>query len=163
MKYAGICVLDTNSIGTSSSISNSAFSFTLPLIKKSALSTKTPLRNETAIYCPLSTSSLAKTLRLVNGLSRTNPYNEWSRCACSSAVTAPMLRPQSAMDPIYFKLRKYAITVQRSSFSKWPSVTKSPSLRPDPAKSKQKSVHGNGNTTSSYPIASIRELEFPWR
>lgn len=112
---------------------------------------------------PLSTISSASTPRSENGESSTMAAMPGSRSACMMAVTAPMLRPQSATADTRPVPRRAATRALRSSFSKNPSETYSPSESPEPAKSSAASVTPRERQRLSWGRASRRAEEFPCR
>mmetsp|Transcript_113039 Transcript_113039/g.314621 ORF Transcript_113039/g.314621 Transcript_113039/m.314621 type:complete len:209 (+) Transcript_113039:773-1399(+) len=109
------------------------------------------------------TSSSATCCRLENGESRTQAARFGSSAARSTVVAAPIDLPQTATALTESKPRRYSTTVRRSRCSWWPKEMYSPSDRPEPEKSKQKTVMFLLRSTSIASKASSRHDELPWQ
>mmetsp|Transcript_2950 Transcript_2950/g.7942 ORF Transcript_2950/g.7942 Transcript_2950/m.7942 type:complete len:239 (-) Transcript_2950:81-797(-) len=98
----------------------------------------------------------SSTTALTSGRSRVlSVYN--------SVVTAPMERPQTAIDPTLQLLRRYSMTAWRSSCSYHPSETCSPSDMPEPAKSKANTEHPSSSAQPRTSCASRRLPALAWQ
>mmetsp|Transcript_25570 Transcript_25570/g.101948 ORF Transcript_25570/g.101948 Transcript_25570/m.101948 type:complete len:270 (-) Transcript_25570:309-1118(-) len=109
------------------------------------------------------TSSSASMRNDANGESRIIASTMLSASAYSSAATAPMLRPQSAMVEVLPSARRYETTAAMSKRSRAPKVTYSPSERPEPEKSKATTSRPSERHTLSWGSASSRADALPWR
>mmetsp|Transcript_86571 Transcript_86571/g.244732 ORF Transcript_86571/g.244732 Transcript_86571/m.244732 type:complete len:284 (+) Transcript_86571:477-1328(+) len=89
---------------------------------------------------PLSTISSASIVKSANGLSNIMAAIEGSRSPWRSAVAAPIERPHRAIVDTRSDARRKSTTTFRSSRSKKPRLTYSPSDRPEPEKSKANMV-----------------------
>lgn len=87
--------------------------------------------------------------------------SESFRFSYNSAVDAPIERPQRIMWSTWPVERRCATTAERSAFSRWPSVTNSPSLRPEPQKSNAKTLAPVPRQKESIEVATTREDELP--
>ena len=90
-------------------------------------------------------SSSVNVLRLQKGESKTRPAMEGSRSPYIIAVTAPMDLPQSPIVVTLLVLRRYSTTHSTSSLSYQPNEIYSPSLFPQPEKSKANTVMSEDN------------------
>mmetsp|Transcript_15298 Transcript_15298/g.45687 ORF Transcript_15298/g.45687 Transcript_15298/m.45687 type:complete len:224 (+) Transcript_15298:136-807(+) len=108
-----------------------------------------------------STNSSAKSRRDAKGESSTMASIMLSSSAYRSAVTAPMDRPQNAIVDVLPSARRYVTTARQSLRSFAPSVTYSPSLRPEPEKSKDTTATPRARQTDSCGMASRRAEALP--
>mmetsp|Transcript_33447 Transcript_33447/g.104080 ORF Transcript_33447/g.104080 Transcript_33447/m.104080 type:complete len:273 (+) Transcript_33447:1106-1924(+) len=158
-KKAGQAALGAHLIGISSSGSKAARDATSVRIMSRAQLT----RNCGTGNRPRFTSSSATVRRSRKAESRTQAARPWSSAALRMDVVAPMERPQRPMEETLSRLRRCWRTARRS-FSSWcPSEMYSPSDRPEPERSRQKTVRSRGRSTGSASKASRRDEQFPWR
>ena len=99
--------------------------------------------------------------RLEKGLSSTIPATVESLELWRMLVTAPIDRPQSPINATLSDYLKKSITVCKSSFSLYPSVTQSPVEYPHPLKSKLNNVTPCGNSMATPGKASNLLEQFP--
>mmetsp|Transcript_2194 Transcript_2194/g.6537 ORF Transcript_2194/g.6537 Transcript_2194/m.6537 type:complete len:231 (+) Transcript_2194:306-998(+) len=112
---------------------------------------------------PRRTTSSESVRRELKAESRTSAATSGSRVAAySSAVTAPMDRPQRATGPRPPRARSRRRTHATSSCSCWPSDTYSPSDMPEPAQSMATTWKPRRRPSASCERPSTRELALPW-
>mmetsp|Transcript_148661 Transcript_148661/g.477357 ORF Transcript_148661/g.477357 Transcript_148661/m.477357 type:complete len:335 (+) Transcript_148661:560-1564(+) len=112
---------------------------------------------------PRFTSSSATVRRSRKAESRTQAARSASSAARSMEVVAPMDLPHNPIDDTFSWLRRCCSTTLKS-FSSWcPSEIYSPSDRPEPERSRQKTVRSRGSSTGSASNASSREEQLPCR
>mmetsp|Transcript_49534 Transcript_49534/g.150768 ORF Transcript_49534/g.150768 Transcript_49534/m.150768 type:complete len:204 (+) Transcript_49534:175-786(+) len=157
-KSAGMKLLPTCSSGFSSSMSNSQSDEIRRRARASAPESSHP--GTGAIRYSDWASSSARVLKLQKGLSKTMPPIEWSLSACSSAVTAPMERPQRPTAETLPPRRRWSTHAARSSRSCQPSEIYSPSLIPHPAKSKANNEMPRGKNNGTKLRASSLQDAF---
>mmetsp|Transcript_92808 Transcript_92808/g.276870 ORF Transcript_92808/g.276870 Transcript_92808/m.276870 type:complete len:424 (+) Transcript_92808:136-1407(+) len=158
-KKAGHTAFGADLIGVSSSGSKAALAVTSArTISRAQLS-----RNPGTGNLPRPTNSSATVRRSRKAESRTQAARSWSSAARRMEVVAPMDRPQRPIAVTLSRPRRCCSTTRRSLSSWWPREMYSPSDRPEPDRSRQKTVRPRGSRTGSASKASRRDEQFPWR
>ena len=106
-------------------------------------------------------NSLIKFFKEEKGESNTNPAMDKSFAEYIKAVAAPILLPQIPIELTLLDLRKKSTTQETSSCSCQPNDIYSPSLFPQPEKSKANTVIPFFNKYFISGTTSQRDDEFP--